>query len=176
MVKEGGNQTYFRWGAYTKQGDNGDLVQRKQPIWTSRRRQKTCAGNHKERVGSCYEGHVEHLRLQTRKVLWQVCRREGMLFRGSYYRSVKDGLEKSEISLCDPMDCSLPGFSIHGTFQARVLEWAAISFSRGYSQARDRTQISCIAGRCFTIWATGEAPSLQKCEGWIGEERNQARV
>ena len=52
-----------------------------------------------------------------------------MLFRGSYYRSVKDGLEKSEISLCDPMDCSLPGFSIHGTFQARVLEWVAISFS-----------------------------------------------
>ena len=52
-----------------------------------------------------------------------------MLFRGSYYRSVKDGLEKSEISLCDPMDCSLPGFSIHGTFQARVLEWGANAFS-----------------------------------------------
>ena len=55
------------------------------------------------------------------------------------------------------MDCSLPGFSIHGIFQARVLEWVAISFSRGSSWPRDRTQISCIAGRRFTLWATREA-------------------
>ena len=52
---------------------------------------------------------------------------------------------------CDPMDCSLPGYSVHGIFQARVLEWLAISFSRGSSQPRDRTLLSCIAGRCFTI-------------------------
>ena len=52
------------------------------------------------------------------------------------------------------MDCSLPGSSIHGIFQARVLEWVAISFSRGSSRPRDRTQVSCIAGRCFTLWAT----------------------
>ena len=63
-------------------------------------------------------------------------------------------------TLCDPMDCSLPGSSIHGIFQARVLEWAAISFSRRSSQPRDQTQISCIAGRRFTIWATREAPTL----------------
>ena len=55
------------------------------------------------------------------------------------------------------MDCSLPGSSVHGLFQARVLKWVAISFSRGSSQPRDRTQVSCIAGRCFTIWATREA-------------------
>ena len=59
-------------------------------------------------------------------------------------------------TLCDPVDCSLPGSSVHGIFQARVLEWIAISFSRGSSQPRDRTQVSCIAGRRFTIWATRE--------------------
>ena len=57
-------------------------------------------------------------------------------------------------TLGDPMDCSPPGSSIHGIFQARVLEWAAISFSRGSSQPRDRTWVSCIAGRGFTIWET----------------------
>ena len=52
-------------------------------------------------------------------------------------------------TLCNPMDYSLPGSSIHGVFQARVLEWVAISFSRGSSPPRDRTQVSCIASRCF---------------------------
>ena len=52
------------------------------------------------------------------------------------------------------MDCSLPGFSVHGIFQARVLEWVAISFSRGSSWPRDQTQVSCIAGRRFILWAT----------------------
>ena len=61
------------------------------------------------------------------------------------------------LSLCDPVDCSLPGSSIHGILQARTLEWVAISFSRGSSQPRDRTCVSCIAGRRFTLWATGEA-------------------
>ena len=60
-------------------------------------------------------------------------------------------------TLCDPMDCSLPGFSIHGILQVRVLEWVAISFSRASSQPRDQTWASRIAGRCFTIWATREA-------------------
>ena len=54
-------------------------------------------------------------------------------------------------TLCDSMDCSLPRSTIHGIFQARVLEWIAISFSRGSSQPRDRTQVSCIVGRRFTI-------------------------
>ena len=55
-----------------------------------------------------------------------------------------------------PMDCSLPGSSVHGIFQARILEWAAISFSRGSSWPRDRTQVSRIIGRRFTVWATRE--------------------
>ena len=45
-------------------------------------------------------------------------------------------------------ETSPPGSSVHGIFQARVLEWVAISFSRGSSQPRDQTQVSCIAGRC----------------------------
>ena len=60
-------------------------------------------------------------------------------------------------TLCDPMDCGLPGSSVHGILQARTLEWLAISFSRGSSRPRDRTQVSCIAGRFFTLWATREA-------------------
>ena len=59
-------------------------------------------------------------------------------------------------TLCDPMDCSLPGSSIHGVFQARILEWVAISFSRGSFRPRDWTQVSHIVGRRFTIWATRE--------------------
>ena len=57
------------------------------------------------------------------------------------------------------MDCSLPGSSVHGIFQAIVLEWIAISFFRGSSQPRDRTQVSRIIDRCFTVWATREVLS-----------------
>ena len=64
---------------------------------------------------------------------------------------------QSCLTLFDPMDCSPPGSSIHGIFQARILEWVAVSFSRGSFPLRDRTRASCIAGRCFTVWATGEA-------------------
>ena len=60
-------------------------------------------------------------------------------------------------TLCDRMDCSLPGSSVHGIFQARILEWVAISFSRGSSRLRDRTQVSLPVGRHFTVWATREA-------------------
>ena len=63
------------------------------------------------------------------------------------------------LTLCDPVDCSLSGSSIHGIFQARVLEWIATSFSRGSSQPKNRTRVSHIAGRCFTVWATREAPN-----------------
>ena len=62
-------------------------------------------------------------------------------------------------TLCDPMDCIPPGSSVHGIFQARILEWVAISFSRGSSRPRDRTQVFCIAGRFFTIRTTREAQS-----------------
>ena len=59
---------------------------------------------------------------------------------------------------CESMDSSLPGSSVHGILQVRILEWVAISFSRGSSQPRNRTRVSCIAGRFFTTRATKEAP------------------
>ena len=64
---------------------------------------------------------------------------------------------QSCLTLCDPMDCSLPGSSLHGILQARVLEWIAISFSRGSPQPRDRTHVSRIAGRRFNFWDTRKA-------------------
>ena len=67
---------------------------------------------------------------------------------------------QSGLTLCNPMDCGLPGSSVHGILQARIQEWAAISFSRGSSPPRDRTQVFCIAGRFFTIWATGKITKL----------------
>jgi len=57
-------------------------------------------------------------------------------------------------TLSDPMVCSPPGSSVHGIFQARVLEWIAISFSRGSSRPRDWTRISCTVGTFFTDWVT----------------------
>ena len=65
-------------------------------------------------------------------------------------------------TVCDPMDCSLPGCSVHGILQAKILKWVAIPFSRGSSQPRDWIQVSCIAGRFFTVWATRE--DSVKCE------------
>ena len=64
---------------------------------------------------------------------------------------------QSCLILCDSMDCSPPGSWVHGIPQARILEWEAIPFSRGSSQHRDRTQVSCIAGKFFTTWDTREA-------------------
>ena len=61
-------------------------------------------------------------------------------------------------TLCDPMDCHLPGFSVHGSFQVRILNWVAMLSSRGYSWPRDQTRVSCIAGRFFTYWITWETP------------------
>ena len=60
-------------------------------------------------------------------------------------------------TLCDPMDWSPQGLSVHGIVQARILEWVAISFSRGSSWLRDWTWVSHIAGRRFMVWATREA-------------------
>ena len=61
------------------------------------------------------------------------------------------------MTLVDPMDCSPPDSSVHGILQSRILEWVAILFSRGSSQPRDWTEVSTIAGRFFTDWATREA-------------------
>ena len=67
------------------------------------------------------------------------------------------------LTLCNSMDCSPPGSSAHGILQARILEWVAISFSRGSSRPRDRTWVSCIIGRIFTLWAIRE---VHTCWWW----------
>ena len=67
---------------------------------------------------------------------------------------VKTWVAQSCLTLCNPMDCSTPGTSVHGFLQARILEWVAIPFFRGSSQLRDRSQVTCIPGRFFTVWAT----------------------
>ena len=69
------------------------------------------------------------------------------VFRGG----VKMKVAQLCLTLCDPMD-----YTVHGILQARILEWVAFPFSRGSSQPRDQTQVSCIAGRFFTAFA-GEA-------------------
>ena len=77
-------------------------------------------------------------------------------------------------TLFDLLNCSPQGSSVHGIFQARILEWVAISFSRGSFQPRYWTQVSCTTGRFFTYWAMREAPLLfdlrPNCSG--GDEDN----
>jgi len=67
---------------------------------------------------------------------------------------------QSCLILWDPMDCRLPGSSVHGILWARILEWVAYPLSRGSSQPRSQTGISWITAGFFTSWATREAPSM----------------
>ena len=67
---------------------------------------------------------------------------------------------QSCLTLCDPMDCSSPGSSVCGILQARILEWVAIPFSRGSSQPRNWTQVSCIAGDALPSGLPGK-PNLR---------------
>ena len=87
-------------------------------------------------IACCYLGMVSNLSLVPKKLL------------------------SSCPALCHPMDCNLSGFPVHGILQARIVEWVATPFSGRSSQPRDQTQVSCIAGRLFTVWATREALDL----------------
>ena len=101
----------------------------------------------------------------------------GLIFEGerASHRLTPNMCEKHTCSvakscqiLCDSMDCSLPGSSVHGILQARMLEWVAISSSRGSSRPRDRTPgpccISYIAGEFFTTEPPGK-PMNKKARG-----------
>ena len=70
---------------------------------------------------------------------------------------VKVLVAQSCMTLCNPVECSPPGSSVHGILQAGLLKWVAISFSRGPSWPRDQIQVSCTAGRFITFLATKEA-------------------
>ena len=73
-----------------------------------------------------------------------------MSYKTFYFSASFTMKSLSRVRLCDAMDCT--GSFIHGIFQARILEWVAISFSRGSSRPRDRTPVSLTAGRLFTIY------------------------
>ena len=85
--------------------------------------------------------------------------RQGVLCHESHLCFVLCWVAPSGLTLCDPVDCSSPGSSVHGILQARVLEWVPIPFSRGSSPTRDQTHLSCTAGKFFTICVTREVPS-----------------
>ena len=76
------------------------------------------------------------------------------VFSFSVAYSMKVLVAQSCLTLCNPMNYSPPGFSVPRILQARILEWVAISFTRGSSQPRDSTWISCTAGGFLTVWAT----------------------
>ena len=69
-------------------------------------------------------------------------------------------LPLSRVRCCDLVDCSAPGLLVHGISQARMLQWIAVSFSRGSSQPRDRTRIFCIGKHFFTSESLGKPKSL----------------
>ena len=75
-------------------------------------------------------------------------------------------------TLCDPMDCSPPGSSVHGILQARILEWVAISFSRGSSQARDGTGSMTLQADC--LWSEPPGKPLHMKE--VKLNTNEARM
>ena len=76
---------------------------------------------------------------------------------------VKVLIAQSWPTLCDLMDCSLPGSSVHGILQAAILQWVSIFSSRRSSWPGDWTQVCGIAGRFFIVWAIREAPMAHTC-------------
>ena len=73
----------------------------------------------------------------------------------------------------DPTNCSRPDSSVHGILQAKILEWFAISFSKGFSQPGNWTQVLCIAGRCFSDWAMQEAQEINLLSLLLGNSESQ---
>ena len=83
---------------------------------------------------------------------------------------------QSCLTLCNVIDCTPPGSSVHGILQARIMEWVAIPFSRVSSQPRDWTQVSRIAGRILTLWATTHGMCIDNsgphCPGQCAKDKS----
>ena len=77
----------------------------------------------------------------------------------------------SRVQLCNPMD-----YTVHGILLARILEWVAIPFSRGSSQPRDQTQVSCITGGFFTSWAIRKSQYAEYITWSAGMDESQAGI
>ena len=88
----------------------------------------------------------------------QFFHRQGRMVISGWIK-VKVKVSQSCPTLYNPMDCSLPGSSVHGILQARILERIAVPFSRGSFQPRDQTQVSCTAGGFFTVWVNRDDSS-----------------
>ena len=99
-------------------------------------------------------------------------------FRGVVYgkMSLTVLVTQSYLTLCDPMDCSLPGSFVYGTLQTRILEWLALPLSRRSSQLRDWTWVSRIAGGFFTVWATKETHKMSWGKSKYSEPRESLAV
>ena len=110
-----------------------------------------------------------------RSIQWHYGERKaagGQIFRNLFIERINMNFNvKSFVSQMLIQILSLLDSSVHGILQVRILEWAAIPFSRGSAWPRDQTWVSCIAGRFFTVWATKEAPDLniawRRCFGQL---------
>ena len=89
-----------------------------------------------------------------------------------WHESVKNSYVKVKVAQLCPTLCNPIDYTVHGILQVRILEWVAFSFSRGSSQLRDHTRVSCIAGGFFTNWAIREAQkqNLKRRPSWIATE------
>ena len=106
---------------------------------------------------------MKHEESHVIRITWGRMNRRMFYFRRQCTgKRVEVSVIQSCLTLWDPMEYkySLSGSSVYGILQARILEWVAIPFFRGSSWTRDRTQVSCIAGRFFTVWAPREAQCI----------------
>ena len=111
--------------------------------------------------GLAFNSHVKALSFSTPQfVIYEVDYSHDLtLLKSSLHLRVHACLRAQSlscVSLCDPMDCTPPDSSVPGVSHARIVEWVAISYSRGSSQARDWNHISCVAGRFFTTEPPGK--------------------
>ena len=112
---------------------------------------RACARNI-EMLGKCYNESVYYNKFSGQISWTGTCFLIHIVWY--YFVALKVLVAQLCLTLCDPMEGSPSGSSVHGIPQVRILECVAISFSRGSSRPRDWTWVSCIAGRFFTIWAT----------------------
>ena len=98
----------------------------------------TGGGNGNPLQISCHEKPMKSMKKQKGMTPEDASRSESIWYATGEERKKEREVTLSCLTLCDPVDCSPPGSSVHGILQARILEWVVISFSRGYSQPRDR--------------------------------------
>ena len=118
---------------------------------------------------ACLPGSLPGMSCQ--RICWctiKIRNQEGPCWRSQIWQINSEGCKCYSLSR-DPRDCSLPVASVRGILPARILEWVVIHYSMGSSWPKDRTWVSCIAGRFFTIWTTKEALIQRKSllSSWI---------